>query len=289
MAKTQIKKLILIFMLIILAFCFCGCASVNVLTITNLDGSIDEIISVKLDVEAILTEGYTLEEIKTDIYVDATNEINTMIATLNNKIEFDLTRTEDEETIDILNSYKNGMELICSNPIWQDNQITIGVRFKDVNVYKYYYNIVENSKIEYRIEEHFFYDKLYYYANTMYVSHGDLYNKLYLKYSLQYPGLINSETTELNYTFVTDSRRQHSDADYIINSNGNYYHTWVIEKGEINKPIMLYYNVANSGNWIILGIGISLTACLIMLSVGLIIAKIKRKKLKNAENIENIN
>ena len=110
------------------------------------------------------------------------------------------------------------------------------------------------------------------------MSHHNLYNKVNAYYSLQYPGLINSESNELLYTYKTDLHRQHSDADYITKQDGEYYHTWIVDPDNIDKPIMLYYNVANPENWIIVSMCISLGVTVILAIVAGMINLVKNKE-----------
>ena len=88
----------------------------------------------------------------------------------------------------------------------------------------------------------------------MYLKHYDLYQQIKEQLSLEMPELVAINDCELLYTYVTDSRREHSDADYVQKIGNKYYHTWIVEDAE-NDIIMIYYNVANSGIYIIICIG----------------------------------
>lgn len=273
------KSIILILLLMIVTFYFTACAQVRVMTITNQDNTIDELVTITLNVEEIANAGYSVTELKQDIETNSISKAQEMVDKLNQKIFVDLMRVNDKESIETLNSYKDGVSVVKSN--WQNNVYAIGIRFKNADVYKYYYDVKENTNIEMQTEKHFFYDKVYYYSSTMYVKHHDLYTLVNNYYSTQYKGLINSENYELLYTHKTDLRRQHSDADYITKQDGEYYHTWVVDKNNLDEPIMLYYNVANPENWIIVALGITAVATLIVYVISLILNK--KKKQKNDE------
>ncbi len=282
LTKKSIKSIFLIIMLMIIALSFCGCAQVRAMTITNEDNTIDEFVTITIIPEEVISADYNVVELKNDIKIESQAQAQSMKDDLNEKIFKDLLRVGDQESINILNSFKNGIDIIKSD--WKDNTYAIGIRFKNIDVYKYYYGIKENTKTEMQTEEHFFYDKVYYYANTMYVrpEHRELYNKVKAYYSAKYPDLINSESNELLYTYKTELRRQHSDADYIIKQDGYYYHTWVVDPENLDEPIMLYYNIANPENYIIVSIGITLGVTLILSIVGLII-KLTQKKVQPIE------
>ena len=253
---------------------FSACAQVRVMTITNEDDTIDELVTVTLSVEDIERAGYNTKKLKEDIETKSKAQAQQMADELNEKIIIDLLLVNNEESVNTLNSYKNGIDVIKSN--WVEHTYSIGIRFKNVDVYKYYYGITENLETQIHTQKHFFYNKVYYYASTMYVKHHNLYNKVNTYYSTQYPGLIDSESNELLYTYKTDLRRQHSDADYITKQDGEYYHTWVVDPEKIDEPIMLYYNVANPENWIIVSICVTLGVTVILSFIGVVINITKR-------------
>lgn len=272
--NKSIKSLFILLMLLIIALTFSACAQVRVMTITNSDDTIDEIVTVSLVAKDVVAAGYSVSELKNDITTKSQAQAQTMKEDLNEKIFKDLLLVRDEESIAILNSFKDGISVIKSD--WNNDVYAIGIRFKNIDVYKYYYNIKEETKVEMQTEEHFFYNKVFYYSSTMYVKHHDLYNKVKAYYSLRYPGLINSESNEMLYTYKTDLRRQHSDADYITKQDGEYYHTWVVDANNLEKPIMLYYNVANPENFIIVSVCITLSVTVVLLFAGIIINLIKK-------------
>ena len=270
-------------LLFIVTLTFSACAQVRVMTITNDDDTIDELVTVTIVPEEVFNAGYNLSELKLDIETNSIAEAQKMADKLNQKIFADLLLVRDEESVNTLNGFKDGISVIKSD--WNNNTYAIGIRFKNIDVYKYYYGITESTSVEMQTEEHFFYDKVYYYASTMYVKHHDLYTLVNNYYSTQYPELIESERNELLYTYKTDLRRQHSDADYITKQDGEYYHTWVVDKNNLDEPIMLYYNIANPENYVLVALGVTAAVSIILLAVGFIINKVKKKKA-NPQSIE---
>lgn len=279
--KTLNKSIILIMLLLCVTLCFSACAQVRVMTITNADDTIDELVTITIVSEEVLNAGYNLNDLKLDIETNSIAKAQDMADKLNQKIFTDLLLVRDEESVNTLNSYKDGISVIKTD--WNNNTYAIGIRFKNIDVYKYYYGISDNVETTIYTEEHFFYDKVYYYASTMYVKHHDLYTLVNNYYSVQYPELIESESNELLYTYKTDLRRQHSDADFITKQNGEYYHTWVVDKNNLDEPIMLYYNVANPENFVIVALAVTAGVTIILLAVGFIINKFKKQK----ENIDD--
>ena len=277
--KKSIQSLLVLLMLCVCALTFCSCAQVRVMTITNDDNTIDELVSITIVPEEVLNAGYNLTELKLDIETKSEAQATIMKDKLNDKIFKELLFVRDEESVKVLNSFKDGISVVKSE--WKNNTYAIGIRFKNIDVYKYYYGISENTNVEMQTEEHFFYDKVYYYASTMYVKNHDLFDSVNSYYSAQYPQLINSETNELLYTYKTDLRRQHSDADFITKQDGEYYHTWVVDPNNLDEPIMLYYNIANPENYIIVSICITLGVTIILCFIAIILNLNKKKKEDN--------
>ena len=279
MVKKIIKPIFLILILLFMVLNFSACASVRAMVVTNADNTIDEIVTINLNAEEIFTLGKTVKEVQDYVYNLSYNEADKMCESLNTKIENDLLLNLTKEAKEVLESYYNGMEVITSN--WQNNELTIGVRFKNSEIYKYYYDITEqNNKPTFYKEEHFLYTKIYFYANTMYTKHYELYKTVKKELNTDMPELATVDDCTLLYTYVTASRREHSNADYIQKINGEYYHTWIIDNPE-NEIIEIYYNVANVGMYIIICLGVALLATSVMLLVGLLLTIKKNKKLKN--------
>lgn len=290
MISKQIhKRLILIVFLIMMAFSLCACGSVNSMVVTNPDGSINEVVIVNLDV---LTNSDYLS-IKTDAIRVAKLEADAMKSLLNTKIDVEFLTNGITEENAYLESYRNGIQFVSN--LEKPNQMILGVQFKNEEVYKYYYGITNDSSSESVVEKGFLFNKVIYHGSSIYVKHNSIYLRLSDYFSKKYPDLINLEEAEISYTRVSELRREHSNANYVTQKGGKFYHTWVYnaaevqdyQSNEIYADIMIYYNVANRSNWILLSIGLSLIVCFIMLVVSIIISKIKKTQIKNKLNNKN--
>ena len=276
----NLRKILMICLLVVVTISFCACSSVRTMTVTNTDGTIDELVYISLDTQALIDAGYDnldIESMQTDITTTAMREASNIVDNFKQSIDdllaFNFTMDFKTRT-DLLN-IRDGLEVVTSS--WQDNTYVIGLRFSDINVYRYYYNITETTEVQPTNEEHFLYTKVIYSGLNMYVNYSDLYLRLNQEFSAKYPEFIENEN-ELLYTYVTESRREHSDADFITRLDGNYYHTWIVDGNNLAEPITLYYNIANRGNCILLCIGISIVVCGMLLIIGLIVDKHKKKK-----------
>lgn len=281
MAKTKFKQLLIVFLLLVTAVCFCACGEVNSRIIVKENGSIEEVVTITYDNEKIKQAGYTsaqILELKEQVKADAETVGKNMNKALNDKVDAKILTTADKETVEILKSYYNGISMFDGS---NENVYSVKVVFKNYDVYKFYYNISEDAKTEKKVEEHFFYSKVYWYGGTMYMRHRELYDTLKSLYEEKYSNLINHEENKLTYTYVCDLRREHSNADYIEKGEDGYYHTWVIDKEQATEQtIMFYYNIANSGNWILVCILITVVVTLIMFGSAGIYQLIKKKNRK---------
>lgn len=274
MVRTKIQRVIFVLLLLLVAILFSACSQVTIMTVSNDDGTIDELVSVNLDRDKILDKGYDIDIIKRDIERASVNEAKQIVYQFNSQVQSDMILNLNPEAQLILASYMNGIDVIGNK--WEEDSYHIGIRFKNIDVYRYYYGITEAVAPTMETEEHFLYDKVSYKSYTMYVNYTELYNRLNIYFTSKYPEF-NLTDTQLVYTYVSDSGRQHSDADYIVRSQGKYYHSWVVEDG--GKIINFYYKVANRSNWILVCITISLGITLIVGIVALINNKLKKKKI----------
>ncbi len=276
MIRTKLQRITCILLLVMVAILFSACSQVTVMTVSNEDGTIDEVVSVTLDRTTIAESSVNIDDIKADIEFSSVNEARQIVYQYNSRVQNDLMLNLDSEAQQTLGKFIDGIEVVGNT--WQGDTYLIGIRFKNEAVYRYYYNITEDIEPTTETEEHLFYNKLTYQAYTMYMSYGDLYNRLKAYYTSHYPEF-NLTDTELIYTYITESGRQHSDADYIVRSQGKYYHSWIVEdSGEV---ITFYYKIANRSNWILMCITVALVTTLVMVLIALIKNKLNKKYKNN--------
>ena len=275
MIKSKVKNFIIVIFLLLMTVCLSACSEVRAMTMTNEDGTIDELVYVTLNQEEIENSGYNLDEIKQRIETNSMNEANRIVSAFNLRIQIALSTITDEETRQVLQSYYDGIAVVGN--VWEENTYVIGIRFEDIDVYRYYYNITENSTGYSDIEEHFLYNTVYYNSTNLYADYHDLYDRLSSYYSSYYTDLVDSENNQLLYTYVTDLHREHSNADYVSRIDGLYYHTWVIDPNNIEENIVIYYNLANQANCLLVCLAVGLGVLSILGIIALIINK-KRKK-----------
>ena len=54
----NLRKILMICLLVVVTISFCACSSVRTMTVTNTDGTIDELVYISLDTQAIIDAGY---------------------------------------------------------------------------------------------------------------------------------------------------------------------------------------------------------------------------------------
>ncbi len=268
-------KLFIIMVLLFVTLYLSGCSSVQAATVRNEDGTIDEIVRIAIDPEEIQKSGYLVEAVQSDITAICLREANRIIDEyqLRVKLEYKLALF-DGARAELMDLYDN---LHVGTTNWDDDyRFQIAIRFDNIETYKYYYHIEENEKVEYNVEKHFLYDKLYYTTYTKYLNNVEIYNNLRTEFQELYPNL--KDDNKLLFTYISDHKREHSDADYVERCGHQYYHTWEVDPGNFDQEIMIHYNIVNRGNCTILCILITLGVTLILLVIGFVVTKIRRKK-----------
>ena len=266
--KKFARSLIMSVVLLIVAICFSACSTTQLVTVYNSDNTIDEIVGLTLEREDIENAGVNYDEFKQYITTLIDNELNLQILEYN---------------------FQNGFE--ASDHIskisvsWEEDSCTFGLRFKSVAIYRNFYGITESNVTVWQTEEHFFYTKYYQTGSSILGSPkiGAIYERVRGQIEQDYPTLTNLNNTIL-YSYISDSRREHSDADYVAYINGNYYHTWEIDTNNLAEPITIYYTLANRGAVILVCIGVGL----IVFAIIGIIAIVNYKKHKNKKNVDDI-
>lgn len=277
MYKTKWLKIMICLVLIVSAFCFSACSSVNLTTVVNEDGTIDEIVCIVLDKQDLKEQGYTdlqISEIEQDIKQIGAEKAQNIVYQFNSKVGQDALVAESQIEKQKILSKANGISALLDDDA---ESFSFILRFRSADVYRYYYNITDTAEIQYLKDKHFLYTRYYYYASTMYYDYSSLYDSIKLSLQVKYPSLVANNMSKLSYTYQTDARREHSNADYIAKKNGVYYHTWIVSENEFEKPIMIYYNIANSGNWILICIGISVVLAIILSCIAWLV-NLKKKQ-----------
>ena len=131
----NLRKILMICLLVVVTISFCACSSVRTMTVTNADGTIDELVYISLDTQAIIDAGYDnldIESMQTDITTTAMREASNIVDNFKQSIDdllaFNFTMDFKTRT-DLLN-IRDGLEVVTSS--WQDNTYVIGLRFSDI-------------------------------------------------------------------------------------------------------------------------------------------------------------
>ena len=274
------KKIILI--LLATVFLFTGCASVKY-TVVDSGSYLQQNVQVTLDSNTLSSKGLAVEDVKSEI-TSVVNRLyeNSRNYFLNNLqmliVNESLTPTQVNEI----------MEAIRVTKKWVDDTTFI---------YEIIFTGVNASDLQLSYTEVFY---LYNYGSTVPPEDDDK-NPNILTFNFLTTKVQNTQTTAFAnnntileyftnkfgeygfteddvryvYSYGTNYRRLHSDADEIKYVNGIYMHTW--ELADKNEEITLYRLIANPTNWYIIalcvGVGTALTLTIVSL--------IKQRKIKS--------
>ena len=266
-----LKRGIVIILLLIVTISFSACSSVRNMTIENDNGTIDELVYISLNTDEIYSAGYDytdIVEMKKDIVEKSEEKAEQLISNFRVRMK-------------VLPFANVGVKVISSG--WENDTYAIGLRFDNMSIYQLYYGIDDNNTSDVKKTEKFLYTKHEYKRYTKYYIYQSLYKELKDNYNNKYPEFVSSENNETLYTYVSDTSRLHSDADFITKQDGKYYHTWEIDSENLDQEITMYYKIANRGNWIIMCIIITLlfTSVLLIISFIIKIISYNKNKIKN--------
>ena len=284
--KRISKKLVILFcMLIATCICLAGCANIDFVTYCNSDGSIHEYVHVNLDEETILKHGYSISDVQKEIDANSEQIVASLIQDYNHKLL--LSYKDGKISLDEYNSFVNQTHDIKIAKIkrgWENNSYVIGLSFKNSSIYRKYYQLLNNAEHEPSTQskqiQKLFYTKTYYYGSVGYSDYS-LFNQVYNHYALMFSNKPNENTT-LSYSYAMSSSRYHSNADSIIvDSNGNYIHTWQVQPNELDASIYFYTLKANKSAWILTCIAISTFISSILCLIGIFKLKNRNKNIIN--------
>ena len=232
--NVVVKNILIVFMLLIMSVCFFACgknedivqnkAEVSSVIINNLDGSVEEVVRINLNEQNLLDLGHNnteINQIKNNIKIDAKNIAGLIKNSLNDKVYAQLSSPfVDANAKKVLEEYYDG--IIVKEDDWKNNSYAIIIKFKTLNIYKYFYNITEVETIKMKQDEHFFYNKVFWFGNSMFLNNRNLYINIKTNFENQYPNVINFADGEFLYTHCADLRRLHSSANIIENIDKKY-------------------------------------------------------------------
>lgn len=269
-------KLMIVYLLMAISIFFAGCSDINYTSGKDIDGNIVEQVSATIDES--LFAGTDLLIRKTQINNIATDTINNKLNDFYNKINFLIAEAHVLEETETEQKYRQILkEVTISEPIWDGNTFFVNASFQSESAYLIFYGLTERNFKEKSTTKHWLYNTIHYKGNLGYYQNYGLYNTLKTNIQTVFPEFTSEDTT-LTYSYLTQSKRYHSNADKKQHTQDGYLHTW--EVTDINQEIEFRLNIANRQNWYILAILIGLSCTLILSIIALIIVIVKRHKNK---------
>ena len=279
--KKKFPKLIIVFVLALVSLLFSACADVNYTTGKNIEGDIVEQVIATLDTNSLNMTSSQIYNRKTQITNTANSTLENLKRSYLNKINQEILKAESDQNNELKRKYEDLLDdVYFSEPSWQGDIFVVSAKFKSESSYLIFYNLTEKNFSTIQTKPGWLYDKIYYKGNLGYYTNYGLYSSLVNQISPLFPGF-NTDDTRLAYSYLTQSRRYHSNADQITHTKDGYLHSWDIEES-LDKEIYFYLKIANRQNWYILALTIGLisTAILSVLAlIILIIKKIRKRRL----------
>ena len=279
------KRILLI--LLATVFLFTGCASVKY-TVVDSGSYLQQNIQINLDSDALSSKGLQLEDVKNEI----TSVVNRLYENSHNYFINNLQMLIVNESLTPTQANEI-MKSICVTKKWIDEttfiyEITfIGINSSDLQLsytevfYLYNYGTTippeeddeENPNI---LTFNFLTTKVQSTQTTAFANNNNILEYFTNKFG-EYG--FTEDNVKYVYSYGTNYRRLHSDADEINYVNGIYMHTWQL--ADKNEEITLYRLIPNTTNWYIIAlcVGVGTVFTLTFVSI------IKKKKATKANQI----
>lgn len=279
------KRILLV--LLATVFLFTGCASVKY-TVIDSGSYLQQNVQVTLNSDTLSSKGLAVEDVKSEItsvvnklYENAHNYfINNLQMLIVNE---SLTPTQVNEIMDAISVSKKWVD----DTTFMYEIIFTGVSANDLKLsytevfYLYNYGSTippeddedENTSI---LTFDFLTTKVQSTQTTAFANNNTILEYFTNKFG-EYG--FTEDDVKYVYSYGTNYRRLHSDADEIKYVNGVYMHTW--ELADKNEEITLYRLIANSTNWYIIALCIGVGTVVILTLVCLI----KKRKTRYTQQI----
>lgn len=274
--KRKPLTFMITFMLIAVSIVFAGCSDVNYLSGKDVDGNIVEQVSASID-ESLFTSDELFIK-KSQILHIANDTINEKLNDYNNKLNLLIVEAHAMGETETELKYRQLLkEVTISKPTWDGNTFYVNASFQSESAYLIFYGLTERNFKEKYTTEKWLYNTIHFKGSLGYYQNYGLYNSLKTDLQPVFPEFSSDDAT-LTYSYLTQSRRYHSNADTKIHTQDGYLHTWKVD--DINQEIEFTLKIANRQNWYILAILIGLTFTLILSIIALIVVLIKHRKNK---------
>lgn len=269
-----LKKLSVLILCLTLIFVLSGCAKIQYQRVLNTNGSIVDAVSVKLDEQKIVENGFDIGNVKAEIR----RKMNIYLNAICNAFETRNDRLNEIEKTAIRNN-------VLAEVIDSGEYITASLTFSNYSAFKYFYGlhlVNEDEQDNSETINTLLYNKNITTGKTIFSGEdAQFITNEFLSY---FGNKFDINDAELIYIFATPGSRLHSDATYSYEIDGVHYHEWVVK--DINQGIQTFTIQVKPINWYVL----ALLLTVVLLAVLFLIASIKRKKqVKMKKEIISIN
>ncbi|MBQ8430574.1 MAG: hypothetical protein IJX26_01345 [Clostridia bacterium] len=288
MKMKLFKGYVCLLLVIITSFMFAGCGQVNNISTqqqNTINYSTMEIS--KEEIKDSITASLFMESENIQTEFKKNQVVNSVTITLNEKYlrfinEMETNRNlyqfqGDEEMATIYSELLTSVHI--SEPYWENNDFNCLITFKSTTARALFYNSTEDIFTQGKTANNLFTQKLYFNGDLT----ATLNNGLF---ALVYPSLkssfveFNQNNFELTYSYLAPAKRYHSNANYLLNTDEGYLHTWIVDQNNENQEIYFYLVLARRSSFYMLAILISLVLTTILLIVALLLKINKNKKNK---------
>lgn len=163
-------------------------------------------------------------------------------------------------------------------PVWQDNVMTINSLFNSETSFLLFYSATYNNVNKKDVDSKWLYYEVTYTGSLTYYQNFGLYNTLKSSIENIFTEITLPYTTN-TYSYLTQTRRYHSNAQSKTHTDDGYLHVWNVSDDD--QTIIFTLRIAYRSHWYILALIIGLVfACILSISVFVVvlIKRISHKK-----------
>lgn len=278
------KRSIFLILAVLCCFVLTGCAKIDY-TYLNNGSQLTQIFSVELDSETLTENGINPLDVKTIVNKKILDHFTIYEASFINNVN--ALMLDKEISVELANNLKE-KAVVVEGPVWLNNVVSVQITFNSVsdgeqtlnyqNIYNLYYTFelypeIEENEIEYE-------GLLRRLSETEYSIFNSNIAQTYrneIESSLTESGINLDKEPKFSYTYGTQYRRVHSDADKISYDGEYYLHSWNLDSAE--EKITLYRLYANQWIWYVIAIGVTVITVVVLI----IVNAVKKKKSKQVE------
>ncbi len=246
-------------------FVFCGCATTEMVVKENADGSIELYTFVDMSLTKLQEENIITAEDVIKLKSAVETNASEVLARVKAEFRYNISDAYKKNKIssDEKNTLFSSLEIYTG---WDNNVYAVKLIFKSKKAYDVYTKFGENVSVKYEVEERFWVTKYSQKFQNPLGRKREIFlggsafeyfvikSNSYMKENFTAEQISQFPEFKMYYTYMSNNKRLHSDAEVVDKSLEGTVHTWEINKNNYQKEIEFYSLSANKVVWYLLAL-----------------------------------